>query len=93
MTSATLLPPDAFGAVPEAARADAAALRAWLVPRVAAMLASDRARLLAILYRVDVRERDLNAALAAPDVPAALADALVARMVETQRTRRARTAP
>lgn len=93
MTSATLLPPDAFGAVPEAARTDASALRAWLVPRVAAMLASDRARLLAILYRVDVRERDLAAALAAPDVPAALADALVARMVETQRTRRARTAP
>lgn len=66
---------------------DSETVRAWLVPIVAQMLASDRARLLAILYRVDVRERDLNAALSAPDVPASLADALLARMLEKQRYR------
>lgn len=62
-------------------------LRAWLVPVVARMLASERARLLAVCYRVDVRERDLASALAADDVAAALADALIARMVEKQRFR------
>lgn len=66
---------------------DEAALRAWLVPVVARMLANERARLLAVFYRVDVRERDLASALAADDVPAALADALIARMVEKQRFR------
>ena len=65
--------PDAFGPLP-AAIADEAALRAWLRERVAAMLAADRHRLLALLYRVDVRERDL-------------ADALIVRMVEKQRFR------
>lgn len=69
--------------------ADAEAVRAWLVPAVCALLATDRARLMAILYRVDVRERDLATALAVPDVAAALAEALLARMVEKQRYRRA----
>lgn len=78
--------PDDFGPLP-AALTDEAALRAWLRERVAAMLAAERARLLALLYRVDVRERDLARALAADDVPAALADALIARMVEKQRFR------
>ena len=78
--------PDAFGPLP-AAIADEAALRAWLRERVAAMLVADRPRLLALLYRVDVRERDLADALSASDVPAALADALIVRMVEKQRFR------
>lgn len=68
---------------------DASALRAWLAPRIAAMLDGDRARLMAILYRVDVRERDVMAALSAPDPAGALADAIVARAMDAQRTRRA----
>jgi hypothetical protein len=74
------------GAAPEG---DAAALRAWLRAEVARMLTGERARLMAILYRVDVRERDLAAALMADDVPGALADALIARMAEKLRYRRA----
>lgn len=67
----------------------AEALRAWLRARVAALLEGDRARLMAILYRVDVRERDVATALAADDPAGALADALVARALEAAATRRA----
>ncbi len=66
----------------------AAALQTWLRDRIAAMLAGDRAHLMAILYRVDVRERDVDAALAAPDPAGSLADALVARALEADATRR-----
>ena len=65
------------------------ALRVWLAAEVARLLDRDRPRLMAVLYRVDVRERDVAAAFAAPDVPAALADALVTRMREKLRYRSA----
>ncbi len=83
----------AFGAdapldTPPDAPADAAVLRAWLRRRIAAMLIAERAALMAVLYRIDVRERDVTAALSAKDPADALADAVLARMAET-RARRA----
>ena len=57
---------------------------ALLRERIADLLASDRDWLLGKMYRLDVRERDLLAALAAPavDVPGALAALVVARQRE-----------
>ncbi len=72
---------------------DAEAMRAWLRARIAAMLDGDRARLMAVLYRIDVRERDVRAALAARDPESALADAVMARMGETHARRRAAQGP
>lgn len=75
----------AFGNDPPS---DAAALRAWLCARISAMLTGERARLMAVLYRIDVRERDVRAALASGDPPSALADAVIARAAESQARRR-----
>lgn len=75
-----------LGGVPEET-VDAAALRAWLRREVTRMLAWDRARLMAIVYRVDVRERDLTRSLAAPDPAGSLTEALIARMAEKLRYR------
>ena len=66
---------------------DPADLHAWLRGEVARLLHGERARLMAILYRVDVREKDLAAAFAHDDVPGALADALITRMDEKLRYR------
>lgn len=81
----------AFGAdapVLDAEDGDAPALRTWLRTRIAAMLdGGERARLMAILYRVDVRERDVTAALATDDPAGALADALVQRALDAHATR------
>ena len=76
------------GASPEAlGSVTAEQLRAWLRGEVARLLSGERAWLMAILYRVDVRERDLAAAFSDDDVPGALADALIARMAEKLRYR------
>ena len=80
-------PPE--GTPSEDAPLDAEAMRAWLRVRIAAMLGADRARLMAVLYRIDVRERDVGAALASGDPASALADAVIARMAESQARRRA----
>lgn len=63
--------------------------------RVAALLASDRDWLLGKLYRLDVRERDIEAALARPsvDVPSALAELIVARQRERTAARARHAAP
>ena len=80
----------AFGDdAPAVVPGDAEAMRAWLRARIAAMLDGDRARLMAVLYRIDVRERDVAAALAASDPASALADAVLERVAETH-ARRAR---
>ncbi|HYE58017.1 MAG TPA: hypothetical protein VD948_05905 [Rhodothermales bacterium] len=77
-----------MGASPEAlGSVTAEQLRAWLRGEVARLLSGERAWLMAILYRVDVRERDLAAAFSDDDVPGALADALIARMAEKLRYR------
>ena len=91
------MPRDLPSTAPDAALAtfgadapsDAEAMRAWLRARIAAMLDGDRARLMAVLYRIDVRERDVAAALAASDPASALADAVLERVAETH-ARRAR---
>lgn len=66
---------------------DEAGLRAWLVGQIADLLLTRPALLLSHLYRVDVREADVQAALAAADPAAALADALIAREAEKARYR------
>ena len=75
---------------PEALPTDEAALRAWLTERVAHLLATQPALLLSHLYRVDVREKDVRAALAAPDPTAALVQALLDREAEKARYRATR---
>lgn len=66
---------------------EAEALSTWLADRIAEMLESNPALLMSHLYRVDVRERDVQAALAAPDAPAALAEALIQREIEKSQYR------
>lgn len=63
---------------------------ALLRERVASLLESDRDWLLGKLYRLDVRERDLQRALARPsvDVAAALAELILARQRERLAARR-----
>ena len=67
-----------------------AEVRELLRARIASLLTTDRDWLLGKLYRLDVRERDIQAALASPgvDVPAALAELVVARQRERAATRR-----
>ncbi len=72
---------------PDALPTDEAALRAWLTERVAYLLETRPALLLSHLYRVDVRERDVRAALAAPDPTAAVVQALLDREAEKARYR------
>ena len=78
-----LLPPDDHGYTE-------AEVLALLRERVAALLQSDRDWLLGKLYRLDVRERDIQGALAQPsvDVPAALAELILARQRERLAARR-----
>ncbi len=66
---------------------DAAPERAWLVDAVRQLLDANPALLLSALYRVDVREGDVRAALSLPDPAPALADALIAREAEKRRYR------
>ncbi len=79
----------------EALPSDEAGLRAWLTARVEHLLRTQPALLMSHLYRVDVREADVQAALAAPEPARALADALIARETEKHlyRQRYARSDP
>jgi hypothetical protein len=67
-----------------------AQLHEALVQRIVYFLHHDLERLLAILYRIDVRERDTKAAFAQSDpkqIAPVLADAIIARELEKVKSR------
>ena len=88
---------DSFGIAPEAALAHADRLtlddvRAFLIPKIAALLDRNPEYLMHILYRVDVAERDVKQAFGtapAQDIPAHLADLLIERQLLKLKIRRA----
>lgn len=68
------------------------ALRQYLTARIQAMLDRQPALLMSLLYRIDVAERAVKAALTQPDhraIAATLADLCIERQLQKLRTRRA----
>ena len=68
-----------------------AELRERLAEKITGLLDRDRYRLMSILYRIDVREDRVKAALAAPEpgqIPFLLADLIIERQLQKIRIRR-----